>query len=230
MKTVFCSIFLVVFVSGCSTLKDESRYRYIETAATGDAGSQRFIKAGNLIGCGSVVSVRNVNQQPVYDDEYERQYIGRANSGSALGFLAEVGVVGSVVSIGAAAIAGGTADMISDANRTAPRKQKIITVPDNGKEVKAIRLRMDDGREINLPMLRPPIIDSQYEVGNRYQVFYSPTYMNLQLQRSREKDRYDTPAEAEKARKWFCSQDLDTETSNRELAKHKNFVDESKIY
>jgi hypothetical protein len=137
----------------------------VVTTYGNDRGSQRFIKAGNLIGCGAVVSLRNVNQTPAYDQQYEMQFNGSGSTSDIAGLAAQAGILG----MAAAVIAGVTADATIDATRTATREIKMVNVPENHGLVKAVQLRLADGREINLPMLDANGTDfsGHYKVGNR---------------------------------------------------------------
>ncbi|PJC20459.1 MAG: hypothetical protein CO065_05485 [Comamonadaceae bacterium CG_4_9_14_0_8_um_filter_57_21] len=193
-----------------------------------DRGSQRFIKAGNRIGCGTVVSLRKVNQTPFYDQQYEMQFNGSGGTSDIAGLAVQTGLLG----MAAAVIASVATDATIEATRTAKKEIKMVNVPRDQGLVKAVKLRLDDGREINLPMLDANKFDfsGHYKVGNRYQIFYSSTYDNLQLFASREKEKYDTPEEAEKAKKWFCSSDLDKTKADELIANNANKVDESNIY
>lgn len=218
---------LALFFSGCASVGIGYSGETV-TAYGNDRGSQRFVKVGNRVGCGTVISLRNVNQTPVYDMRYEGQFIGNSNTSDVAGLAVQTGLLGMAVA-GVASIA---TDVTIDATRTAKKQIKMVNVPRDQGLVKAVQLRMDDGQEINLPMLDANKFDfsGHYKVGNRYEVFYSPTYDNLQLFASREKEKYDTPEEAEKAKKWFCSADLDKAKADELIATNANKVDESKIY
>lgn len=221
------SIPTVLTFYGCSSIgigySGEVVYAYGH-----DSGSQRFIKAGNQIGCGTVLSLRNVNQTPTYD----RQYEGQFNGGGGTGEIASLAVQGGVLSIASASIASLAADTALDAARTSKRMIKMVNVPKDQGLVKAVQLRMDDGREINLPMLDANKFDfsGHYKIGQRYRVFYSPTFDNIQLFLSREKEKYDTPEKAAAARRWFCNEDIGKTKADQLLKNYEHKVDEAKIY
>lgn len=218
---------LTLLFSGCASVGIGYSAETV-TVYGNDRGSQRFIKAGNLIGCGTVVSLRKVNQTPFYDQQYEMQFNGSGSTSEVAGLAVQTGLLG----MAAAVMASAATDATIEATCTAKKEIKMVNIPKDQGLVKAVKLRLDDGREINLPMLDANKFDfsGHYKVGNRYQIFYSPTYDNLQLFASREKEKYDTHEEAEKAKKWFCRTDFDKTKADELIANNANKVDESKIY
>lgn len=218
---------LAFLFSGCASVGIGYSGEVI-TAYGNDRGNERFIKAGNRIGCGSVVSVRKVNQAPMYDNRYEGQFNGTGSSSDIAGAAAQLGVVG----IATAVIAGVTTDTALEARRTPKKEIRLANVPKNSGIVKAIQLRLDDGHEVNLPLVDANKFDfsGHYKVGNRYAVYYSPTYDNLQLFPLGEKKSFDSPEQAERYRLLSCSIQLDEKKTADLLDKFAHKVDESKIY
>jgi hypothetical protein len=73
--------------------------------------------------------------------------------------------------------------------------------------------------------------DGHYKVSNRYAVFYSSTFDNVQLMNIKRKDNTSISSEAnKKIQELFCLQRLDKEKADAVLLKFANAVDESKIY
>ena len=193
-----------------------------------EKGSARFMKPENQMGCGTVVSVRNVNQVPEYDREYEAQFGNNTNTGDIAALAAQNGVVGLV----AGAVASTLVDATVAANKETQSTIKLLNVQKDQGLVKAVQLRLDDGSEINLPLLDAPRLSpfGHYKVGNRYRVYYSATFNNVQLVVSGERASYDSPERAEVARKLWCKRTLAEDKIKAVLEAHAHKVDETKIY
>lgn len=221
------AVVVLILLSGCKSIGIGYSGEVIN-AYGNDRGNDRFTKQGYRIGCGTVTSVRNVNQTPLYDRQYEMQFNGSGGTRDLAGLSTQLGIVG----VAAAVIASVATDTTIDATRTAKKEIKLMNVPKNMKLVKAIRLSFDDGREINLPLLDVNKFEfsGHYKVGKRYEVFYSPTYENLQLVPSHELENYQSPEQAAKFLKSFCSSQLDKGKIDELLSDNMRKVDEAKIY
>lgn len=216
-----------LLLSGCGSVGIGYSGEVI-SAYGNDRGSDRFTKQGNRLGCGTVTSLRNVNQTPLYDKQYELQFNGSGSTRDLAGLSAQLGIVGM-----AAAVIGSVAtDTAIEATRTAKKEIKLVNVPQNRGLVKAVQLTLDSGDIINLPLVDVNKFEfsGHYKVGKRYKVYYSPTYENLQLVESDEDEMKRTPEQAARIWKWFCSPQLDKARIDELLSAHGNKVDESKIY
>lgn len=193
-----------------------------------ERGAARFFKPDNKMGCGTVVSVRNVNQTPQYDRQYESQFGSPSNTTDIAALAVQTGVVGLV----AAAATSLAVDTAVSANRETQTEIKLLNIATDQGLVKAVQLRMDDGVEINLPLLDANKFDfsGHYKVGNRYQVFYSPTFDNVQLVKSGESASYSSEEKAKVMRNLWCKRTLAEEKTKAVLEAHAHKVDETKIY
>ena len=214
---------------GCTVSIQPGGYTGEVLVTYGDeTGPRRFIRGEFRVGCATVVSVRNVNQSPTYDIQFESQYYGGSGSSDIASVVAQLGLV----SVGTAAAGMLVSDVVASQVRGTEKEIRLMKVPTNMGWVKAVQLRMDDGSEINLPLLDPIKLSpvAQYKVGSRYTVFYSPTFQNLQVLPVGLKDKYGTLQEEQQQTQMRCKRTLPDDKAVAVLKAHANKVDESKIY
>ncbi|MFN5095816.1 hypothetical protein [Limnohabitans sp.] len=148
----------------------------LSTSGT-QAQANRFFKPENMLGCGTVVSVREVKQAPLYDAEYERHVSGRAGT-------ADLAVVAVGFGLLSAATAG-VASLVVDALRDGSVSQEGVKAPPDGewKNIKAVRIVMDEGAVINLPLMAQPssALGTKYEAGKRVGVYWLPDRQSIQV-------------------------------------------------
>lgn len=228
MNRLFLVSAVALATGGCETMQQTGYTGDVVTAYGNETGPRRFIKADMRIGCATVLAVRNLNQQPAYDMQYESQF-GSA-SGSA--DIASLGVQTGVLGVGAAVAGMLATDAVVSEARPTERQIKLLRVPTNAQMVKAVKLGLDDGAEVNLPLLDAPKLSfgSKYKVGGRYMVYYSPTFENLQVIKGALKDKYESPEEGAKDLERFCKRTLTDDKAKAVLAANANKVDESKVY
>ena len=193
-----------------------------------ETGPRRFVKPENRIGCAAAISVRNVNQTPTYDMQYEAQF----GSPSGAADIAAMGVQLGLVNVAAAAIGMMATTAVEPQLRGTEKEIKLLRVPTGMKMVKAVQLRLEDGSEVNLPLLDAPKLSTlpQYKAGSRYVVFYSPTFDNIQVLKGNLKDKYDTEQEEQRQTQMWCKRTLPNDKAAEVLKAHANKVDEAKIY
>lgn len=154
-------------------------------ALVSQANAEVFFDFANQIGCGTITSVRNVDQEPMlsqdsmaYRSEY-RPVKDRTESSSTFGMAAGNGFIG----IGAAVFGG----ILYDAVANSRNNSVATTNPGErlGKKMHAVQIALDDGRVMNLPFIeakRPNIFGRDYEVGRRVFVAYNQLYRNIQIE------------------------------------------------
>ena len=177
------------------------------------------------IGCGEMVSVRNVNQKPlVTSDSRYKPYTPDKNihgQGLIAGVFQILGanpVAAAVVEVATVVVAGYTPPPSSEEVAKDIASQEAAN---DFTDVVAIKFKFDDGREINIPTYR---ISIGYKAGERFSAFWSrpskAIVFSLMRTNARPGDgRYDR----------FCSQTTDKETADAAIAASANLVDESKI-
>ena len=151
------------------------------------AQAERLFSMDSLIGCGTVTSVRNVDQEPLWslDMALYSQENGhdKTYSGGTAAQLAGSGLVG--IGKGLAIMAGSVAvDAVAN-SREQPVEPVVVNLPGErfGKKVYAVGIAMDDGRTLNIPLIeaRRPFIGRDYRVGYRLQVAYNSALKNIQV-------------------------------------------------
>lgn len=193
-------------------------------ACTHVQAASKFGGVSDVIGCGTAISVRNLNQAPLYTKEYEAVRADRMGStADAAGALAGFGVVGAVAGfVGALA-----ADTAIDANV----KTASPVAPAGGawKDVKAIKIKMDDGREINLPQIE--IGNSvpgsfRFKEGQRYILNYSKDLDNIQI--FIKGINLPIPSDVDKYER-MCRLRIEKAVADSIIERSANLVDETKI-
>lgn len=182
-----------------------------------------FMNRDNLIGCGEITSVRKVNQAPLYDKEYD---LLNGNVGSTSG-LAGMLTAGGVVRFAAAAVTSMVADKVI-ADKTTP--DAAVKSQESWDNVQAVRIAMDNGGVLNLPLTAPPADQERraYAQGKRVRVFYVPELNSLQV--STLIAKLPTVEEKETSRyKSFCGPKLDEGTVAKVMSEKANLVVEQQI-
>lgn len=180
-----------------------------------------FYNRDMLIGCGTIVSVRNVNQSPLMEYEYAAQNGTSIRTGDIAALMSVNGVAGFLT----AAIGSVVVDNALQKNAEDVKEQT------NWENVKAVRVKMDSGEEINLPLFKPRTGGTdrrQYADGKRVTVYHVPRYKSIQLDAMA---RPPNPNEQDKARLYqiLCKRRLDDATANSALKEAANLVQEDKI-
>lgn len=182
--------------------------------------ASEFFDRQNLIGCGTITDVRDVNQPPLFDNEYVAQNKDGIRTYGIASMMAGAGLL----KWAAAAIGTVAAD---EALSKEPQKVKE---QDNWTNVKAVRVRMDDGQEINLPLIKPrgDIERRQYTQGKRVTVFHVPQYSSIQLDTM---IRLPEPGDEAKAKSYefHCKRRLDDATATAVLKDAESLVRQDKI-
>lgn len=179
-----------------------------------------FFNLQSRIGCGTITTVRNVNQPPLYDREYELLMAGRGGTGDLAGIASNLGIVGQAV----AAVASLSVDAVRDRSDSL----EAVKTPAAGvwTNVKAIRVAMDDGREINLPLTAQPKLGTglKYERGRRVEVYLLKDRNSIQLGMQRK-----PPLQDEKLYATYCRRTADAADSETALTEKAHMVQEDKI-
>lgn len=182
-----------------------------------------FMNKDNLIGCGEITSVRKVNQAPLYDKEYDLLH---GNVGSTSG-IAGMLTAGGVVKFAAAAVTSMVADKVI-ADNTTP--EATVKAQDSWDNVLAVRIAMDNGSVLNLPLTAPPADQERraYTQGKRVRMFYVPELNSLQV--STLIAKLPTVEEKENSRyQSFCGQKLDAGTVAKVMKEKANLVQEQQV-
>ena len=183
--------------------------------------SQWFDFKGQLA-CGTVISVRNVAQQPMYTQQFEGAWGGAGSSGSMMGAL----VSGNVVKAGVAVVAAIAIDTATSAVASSPE----VKLPESEgfKNVRAVGFKLDDGRIINLPLLvagKMEFLGLKYEVGERLRLQYNKQYKSIQILSS----NFSAPKPDEPKYEALCKLRFDKEVADAIVQASEHLVDESKI-
>lgn len=184
------------------------------------AMASEFFDKQKLIGCGTIVSVRNVDQAPLFDNEYVAQNKDGIRTYGIASLMAGAGLI----KYAAAAIGTVVAD---EALANTPSKVKE---QDKWSNVKAVRIQMDGGQEINLPLIKPrdDIERRQYTEGKRVTVYHVPQYNSIQLDTM---IRLPDPGDEAKAKSYafHCTRRLDDVTAEAVLKDVARLIQEDKI-
>lgn len=180
-----------------------------------------FFNPRNRIGCGTITSIRNVNQAPLYDREYEELVGGNGSTGSLAVAVSGLGIVSQTV----AALTSLTVDAARDSSSAVD----VVKAPDGGvwKNVKAVRVLMDDGSAMNLPLTAQPklSIDPKYEQGRRVSVYLLKDRNSIQLNLLGK-----APAPGEKLHDAYCSRRVTEDEAATALKEKAALVQEDKIF
>ena len=173
-----------------------------------------FFNQKSRLGCGTITSVRNVNQTPLYDYEYEHLRGGRAASTDVAQLASGFGIVGQAVALATSM----TVDLVRDSSATL----EGVKEPENGvwKNIKAVRVLMDDGRVMNLPLTAQPklVMGPKYEEGQRVTAYMIKDRKSIQITMKRK-----SPLPGEKLYDAYCSLTADVEEA-AEAIKAKEFL------
>ena len=196
---------------------------YVLTSMTSFAlasDTMYFYNQKSRLGCGTITSVRNVNQAPLYDYEYEHLHGGRAASTDIAQLASGFGLVGQVVALATSI----TVDSARDSSATL----EGVKEPKNGAwtNIKAIRLLMDDGRVMNLPLTGQPklVMGPKYEEGQRVTAYIIKDRKSIQITMKRK-----SPLPGEKLYEAYCSQTADAGEADEAIKSKEYLVDELKI-
>ncbi len=179
-----------------------------------------FFNPRNRIGCGTITAVRNVNQAPLYDREYEQLVGGSGSTGSLAVAVSGLGIVTQT----AAALA----SLAVDATRDTSSAVDSVKAPESGfwDNIKAVRVAMDDGSVMNLPLTAQPKLSTapKYEEGRRVSVYLLKERNSIQLNLIGK-----APAPGEKLHEAYCSRRTTAEEAAAALKEKAALVQEDKI-
>ena len=180
-----------------------------------------FDKKIDRIGCGTVLSVKDVNQKPVPDSRFIPRGIdsGQGVVAGIFGIFG-FGVVASVVGeIGTVLIAGEAKKASEEKDLANQEETKTY------KHVIAMKFKFDDDREVNIPMYR--LSGSRYMEGARLVAYYPESQKVIQFSINPHFANIPKIGDVEYAEK--CSNILSVESVNAAIETSANMVDESKI-
>jgi hypothetical protein len=177
------------------------------------------------IGCGEMVSVRDVNQRPlvVNDPRYKPHTPDKNIHGQGV-------IAGLFQILGAnpiTAIVGEVATVVVAGHTPSPSSEEVAKeiarqeAANDYKDVVAVKFKFDDGREINIPSYR---LSLDYKAGERFSAFWSKANQAIVFNLISNNSR---PGGI-----WYeklCSQTLAKEVADAAIAASANLVDESKI-
>lgn len=200
----------------------------ISVLAHGYVHASKFGGVKDIIGCGTIVSVRSVNQAPTYTKEYEAVRPDRfGGSSQAAGILGGFGVIGSAVAlVGSLAV-----DTAIEAN---VKTSLPVDAPDGGvwRGVRAVKIKFDDGREIHMPFIEMLDVPGsrRFKVGERYSFNYSKELDNIQFFIGGDNliPNADDEKQANKYR-GMCRTRVDQSVADSIIERSASLVDESKI-
>jgi hypothetical protein len=175
----------------------------------------------DLIGCGKVISVRKLDQAPMYNREYAQRMGGNTNV-SEMGLITGL-IPGGTVVAGAIAIVAGE---IIDAAKSTPIP--VVIKPKSGwRMVSAVQIQMDAGQIINLPLINADrfVYGHHYEAGQRLSLTYSLVLKNIVIGPRGGK----TPMPGEKYFEKYCGLHASKEDADAILAASANLIDEANI-
>lgn len=171
------------------------------------------------VGCATVVAVRDTTQAPLYNDDYQNRYNGSYNTTGEFGLLAQLtntGIVGAVVG-----------SVVADAALQSQLKPVPVIEPKRGwRDLKAVTLKFDDGRVVNLPMadadrwVRGHAYDK--EIGKRFPFSYNEELKTLLI-------GYRAIPVGESIERLYCVLKIDPTVADAAIDAAANLVDESKI-
>lgn len=188
------------------------------------AQAESYFNASNIVGCGTIKSIRRTDQEPLpsFDlHEIKRNYRAGANTGSTFGQLFSGGMIGLATAIVGSVVA----DAAIDASKNHP---PVVGQGERyGKKLLALQIAMDDGREVNLPEIEPInklFAISSYQDGMRLVLAFNEMENALIVDWSESRYRPgDSGYEKE------CGLRLDKEKADAILQTSEHLVDESLI-
>lgn len=198
-----------------------SLFMLVGCASTGNQSRPRFYDPQTRIGCGTIVSIRQVDQNPLesaYTADYRANY-RRSDTSDVAALLVGGGVIGMVV--GAAGSA--AANVAMDASKKDPA---VVPGVRWGRKVLALRIALDDGRELNLPMIerRTNLSGNHFKVGLRGPLSYSDNFQNIQMANGS-----IPPLPGVSGYEEACSVNIAKEKADGVIKAGGNLVDETKI-
>lgn len=179
-----------------------------------------FFNPQNRIGCATITSVRNVNQAPLYDREYEVLVGGRGGTGDLAVIVSGLDIVGTV--------AAAATSLAVDAVRDPSAAVDGVQTPADGTwtNVQALRVEMDDGSVMNIPMTAQPKLTPgpKYEVGRRVTVYLLKERNSIQLGLGGR-----APLPGDKLHEGYCKRGVSQAEAEAALKEKANLVQEDKI-
>jgi hypothetical protein len=188
------------------------------------AGAASLFDSKQMIGCARIVSVRKVNQAPLYSEEYEARFGFHRTSADAFSTLAGKGLIGAGVAIVATL---GT-DTVIDANH---ERIESVQEPEKGwTKIWAVKMVFEDGRELNLPLTNAESTlgrryEDKEEIGKLYPLSLNKKYNNIQVLSL----EVDEKATGMRGPRILCKVSASKADADAIIEASKNLVDESKI-
>lgn len=175
------------------------------------------------IGCGTVTSVRKLNQAPLYNQEYELFVENQGNSSDIANIVYRI----TNIAPGVAVLAGNLLDVA-----LAGKPVGVVQAPKdvNWEYVRAVRVEFDDGRVINVPVITVEkfAVGRFYEVGQRMSIFYNKKLNNIQFLPSG-RSIPDKNEKEDRKYKTVCGLRIDKEVADAIIKASEHLVDETKI-
>lgn len=179
-----------------------------------------FYNRLSRLGCGTITSVRKVNQAPLYDQEYEQRHGGRSPTTDVALLASGFGVVGQVIALATSM----TVDVVRDSSVAL----EGVKEPANGirKNILAVRVVMDDGSVMNLPLTAQEklTLKPKYEEDRRVTVYMIKDRKSIQLTMARK-----SPLPSEKLYDAYCSQTAEAGEAAEAIKAKENLVQEANI-
>ena len=189
------------------------------SAAALASDATRFYNRSNRLGCGTILAVADVNQAPLYDREYEALVGGKGSTADLVGHAVSLNLAGVIEAV--------AVGLAVDAARGESSDQGSVKPPADGvwKNIKAVRVKMDSGEVMNLPLTGQPTLDPgpKYEEGRRVTVFLLPQYKSIQLSM-----RGRQPAPDDKTYAGWCSANVAPATAAEAFAASSSLVQADK--
>lgn len=164
----------------------------------------------------------------MYNDELSRLYnINGVDSSSSFQQAASYGLIGA----GAAIVGSIFVDSIGNANNK--RSQTPVDGLLFGRKVLALKIKLDDNREINLPLMEAQVISPffipvghPHEVGRRVQLAHNEKRNNIQVLNPR---MSSVPVKGDSDYEKECELRIDKDLADAVIKSSKHVVDESLI-
>lgn len=187
------------------------------------AHAEDLWKRAEQIGCGTVTSVRKLNQSPLFNQEYLNSIGGSTNAGDVATIASRVVPFGEVAAV---AISIGVAAVVDAAKR---EPTPVVGSPRGGawKNVSAVRIQMDDGRVINLPLMNADLLvrGHEYKTDQRLSLTFSKYANAIQIAPK----PFKTPIPGSPSYSYYCGVNGDKDLADAAIRNGEHLVNEANI-